>query len=70
MCKKKKDEVNEMKRNSKDKWYLFVDGESTKVVNSRTEINTLKGVIIEITANEAAQILALTIAKKTEREDK
>lgn len=58
-----------MKRTPKGKWYLFVDGESVKVANSRTEIDTLNGVIIEITANEAAQILGLIIAKKTERED-
>ena len=57
-----------MKRNSKSKWYLFVDGKSTKVTNSRTELDILKGVVIEITADEAAQILALTLAMKTESE--
>ena len=57
-----------MKRTPQNKWYLFVDGKSTKVANSRTEMDTLKGVVIEITADEAAQILALTLANKAERE--
>lgn len=57
-----------MKRKSNNKWYLFVDGKSTKVTNTRTEIDTLKGVVIEITADEAAQILALTLATKVESE--
>lgn len=57
-----------MKPTPKNKWYLFVDGKSTKVANSRTELDTLKGVVIEITADEAAQILALTLAHKIERE--
>jgi hypothetical protein len=57
-----------MKRTPKNQWYLFVDGKSTKVANSRTEMDTLKGVVIEITADEAAQILALTLANKAERE--
>jgi hypothetical protein len=68
MCKKKKEEVNKMKRTPMNKWYLFVDGQSAKVTNSRTEIDTLNGVVIEITADEAAQILALTITKQAERE--
>ena len=54
-----------MKRTNEAKWYLFVDGKSTKVTNSRTEIDTLNGVVIEITADEAARILALTLATKT-----
>lgn len=59
-----------MKPTPKNKWYLFVDGKSAQVANSRTELDTLKGVVIGITANEAAQILALTLASKAEREDK
>ena len=59
-----------MKPTPKNKWYLFVDGKSAQVANSRTELDTLKGVVIEITADEAAQILALTLASKAEREDK
>jgi hypothetical protein len=59
-----------MKRTPKNKWYLFVDGKSTKVTNSRTDIDILNGVVIEITANEAAEILALTLATKMESEDK
>jgi hypothetical protein len=57
-----------MKRTPKNKWYLFVDGKSTKVTNTRTEIATLNGVVIEITADEAAQILALTLTTKKESE--
>jgi hypothetical protein len=57
-----------MKRTPKNKWYLFVDGKSTKVTNSRTEIDLLNGVVIEISANEAAEILALTLANKAESE--
>ena len=57
-----------MKRTPKNKWYLFVDGKSTKVTNTLDEISQLKGVIIEITADEAAQILALTLATKVESE--
>jgi hypothetical protein len=57
-----------MKRTPKNKWYLFVDGKSTKVTNTRTELDTLNGVVIEITADEAAQILALTLTTKKESE--
>ena len=59
-----------MKRTPKNKWYLFVDGKSTKVTNSRIEIDALNGVVIEITADEAASILALTLATKQESEAK
>ena len=58
-----------MKRTPKNKWYLFVDGKSSKVTNSRTEIDKLNGVVIEITADEAASILALTLARHLESED-
>lgn len=57
-----------MKRTPKNKWYLFVDGKSSKVTNSRTEIDKLNGVVIEITADEAASILALTLARQLESE--
>jgi hypothetical protein len=57
-----------MKRTPKNKWYLFVDGKSTKVTNTLDEISQLKGVIIEVTADEAASILALALESKTESE--
>lgn len=56
-----------MKR-TKQKWYLFVDGKTTSVTNNRNEVDILKGVVIEITADEAASILALKLAKMIESE--
>lgn len=43
------------------KWYLVIDGKSTKVVNSANiaEYETMKVVIVEVTANQAAAILLL-----------
>jgi hypothetical protein len=57
-----------MKRTKTTKWYLYTDGKTTSVTNSFNEANALKGVIIEITPDQAAQILALTLARKTESE--
>ncbi len=56
-----------MKR-TKQKWYLFVDGKSASVTNNRNEVDILKGVVIEITADEAASILALKLARMVESE--
>jgi hypothetical protein len=55
-----------MKRTKQDeeKWYLFVDGKSIKVTNAVEECSQLKRVIIEITAHEAANILALALEAK------
>ena len=55
-----------MKRTKKneEKWYLFVDGKSSKVTNTLTEISQLNGVIIEITASQAASILGLILQSK------
>lgn len=57
-----------MKRTKTTKWYLYTDGKTMTVSNSFNELNALKGVIIEITPDQAAQILALTLASKTESE--
>ena len=64
-----------MKRNKKNsyamddyKWYLVVDGKSTRVVNSTNiaEYETLNAVIVEITANQAAAILLLASVSKAD----
>lgn len=46
---------------AKTKWYLYTDGKSIRIANSLTEIGALKGVIINITADEAAKILSLQV---------
>ena len=58
-----------MKRTKKneEKWYLFVDGKSSKVTNTLTEISQLNGVIIEITASQAASILGLILQSKKDQ---
>ena len=49
---------------TKNGWYLFTDGKAISVTNTLTEISKLKGVIINITADEAAKILSLAIQPK------
>lgn len=46
------------------KWYLVLDGKTTKVVSSRNiaEYEAMNVIIVEITANQAAGILLLTSA--------
>ena len=65
----KRNEVNKMKRNKKNsyamddyKWYLVIDGKSTRVVNSTNiaEYETMNVIIVEITASQAAGILLLS----------
>ena len=60
-----------MKRNKKNsyamddyKWYLVIDGKSTKVVSSANiaEYETLNSVIVEVSASQAAAILLLASA--------
>lgn len=51
-------------KKNEEKWYLFVDGKSTRVTNAPEEFSQIKGVIIEITSHEAASILALTLEMK------
>ena len=48
------------------KWYLVIDGKSTRVVNSANiaEYETLNAVIVEISASQAAAILLLASAHK------
>jgi hypothetical protein len=48
------------------KWYLVVDGKSTRVVNSANiaEYDALNAVVVEISANQAAAILLLASSHK------
>lgn len=48
------------------KWYLIIDGKSTRVVNSTniTDYEALNAVIVEISANQAAAILLLASPHK------
>lgn len=48
------------------KWYLFLNGKTATVHNSTAEIDLLKGVVIEISANEAANILLLEKSVKAD----
>ena len=50
------------------KWYLVVDGKSTRVVNSTNiaEYETLNAVIVEVTASQAAALLLLASAHKAD----
>jgi hypothetical protein len=50
------------------KWYLVIDGKSTRVVNSTNiaEYETLNAVIVEVSANQAAAILLLASAYKAD----
>lgn len=46
------------------KWYLVIDGKSTRVVNSTNvaEYETVNAVIVEVSASQAAAILLLASA--------
>jgi hypothetical protein len=50
------------------KWYLVIDGKSTRVVNSTNiaEYETLNAVIVEVSANQAAALLLLASASKVD----
>jgi hypothetical protein len=50
------------------KWYLVIDGKSTRVVNSTNiaEYETLNAVIVEVSANQAAALLLLASASKAD----
>jgi hypothetical protein len=50
------------------KWYLLIDGKSTRVVNSTNiaEYETLNAVIVEVSANQAAALLLLASASKAD----
>ena len=49
----------------KTSWYLFVDGENLSVTTHPEQYSAKVGVLIPISANEAATILALMITKKS-----
>ena len=55
-----------MKRTTtpENKWYLVCDGKSANVTNNISEVKGMNVVIVEISANDAANILALTLANK------
>ena len=53
------------KRKNKSQWYVVFDGKNMQITNNITEAKTLNVVIVEITADEAAQMLTL-IAKGKE----
>lgn len=50
------------------KWYLVIDGKSTRVANSTNiaEYETLNAVIIEVSANQAAALLLLASAHRAD----
>lgn len=47
------------KRKNKTQWYVVFDGKNMQITNNIAEAKTLNVVIVEITADEAAQMLAL-----------
>lgn len=55
-----------MKKTKKNeaKWYVFFDGKNLKIMNSTEEVSALKGVILNISANEAAAMLSLILESK------
>ena len=50
------------------KWYLVLDGKATKIVSSQNiaEYETMKVVIVEVTASQAAAILLLNQTSKAD----
>lgn len=50
------------------KWYLVIDGKSTRVANSTNiaEYETLNAVIVEVSASQAAAILLLASTYKAD----
>jgi hypothetical protein len=51
-------------KKNENKWYLFIDGTDAKITNTYEDVSALKGVILTITADEAASILALRLENK------
>ena len=47
------------KKNKEVKWYLVFDGKNHQITNDLAEYETLKGVVIEITACQAAAYLLM-----------
>ena len=48
----------------KQKWYIFVDGTNMVVSTTPSEFVGMKGVLLPITADEAATLLAIIAEKK------
>lgn len=57
-----------MKRAKEAQWYLFTDGKNVSVTNSSAETSTLRGVVLNISANDAATILGLMLEHKNASE--
>ena len=51
-------------KKSENQWYLFIDGTDAKITNKYEDVSALNGVVLTITADEAASILALRLASK------
>lgn len=47
------------KKNEEIKWYLIFDGKNHQITNDLAEYEALKGVVIEITASQAAAYLLM-----------
>lgn len=45
----------------KTQWYIFTDGKTMTVTTTPTEYANLKGILVPITADEAAIVLALMV---------
>lgn len=55
-----------MKKTKKNEaqWYVFFDGKNLKIMKSTEEVSALKGVILNISAHEAASMLSLILESK------
>ena len=53
----------------KQKWYIFVDGTNMIVSTTPSEFAGLKGILLPITADEAATLLAIIAEKKTKESE-
>ena len=51
------------------KWYLIYDGTTTSIVQNIGAYATLKCVIVEITANQAAEMLSLHLSSLNKKAD-
>ena len=55
-------------KHTKTKWYLHFNGEQTHIVQTSSPLLQLRGMVVELTAEQAAQALSLILARKQERE--
>lgn len=53
-----------MKKTNKVQWAIFFDGTNTTVTKNIAECDSLKGVLVPISAEVAAEALALILEKK------